>query len=123
VLRVVLGTWEDRITDGGISRHIEETVRVCRGGRALAQDLGVKIAVENHAGDMHSTELVGLIEAAGRDFVGANLDSGNALWTLEDPTSSLSGCPLCLTTTCAIPQSGSRRRALGCNGPRWAKAT
>jgi sugar phosphate isomerase/epimerase len=88
-LRVVLGTWEDRLTDGGISRHIEETVRVCRGGRALAQDLGVKIAVENHAGDLHSSELVGLIEAAGRDFVGANLDSGNALWTLEDPLDSL----------------------------------
>ncbi len=89
VLRVVLGTWEDRLTDGGIARHIEEMVRVCRGGRSLAQDLGVKIAVENHAGDMHSTELVGLIEAAGRDFVGANLDSGNALWTLEDPLDSL----------------------------------
>jgi sugar phosphate isomerase/epimerase len=100
VLRVVLGTWEDRLTDGGIARHIEETVRVCRGGRALAQDLGVKIAVENHAGDMHSTELVGLIEAAGRDFVGANLDSGNALWTLEDPMDSLERLgPYALTTS------------------------
>jgi sugar phosphate isomerase/epimerase len=89
VLRVVLGTWEDRLTDGGIARHVEETVRVCRGARALAQDLNVKIAVENHAGDLHSTELVGLIEAAGREFVGANLDSGNALWTLEDPIDSL----------------------------------
>jgi sugar phosphate isomerase/epimerase len=89
VLRVVLGTWEDRLTDGGIGRHVEETVRVCRGGRALAQDLGIRIAVENHAGDLHSTELVGLIEAAGRDVVGANLDSGNALWTLEDPLDSL----------------------------------
>jgi sugar phosphate isomerase/epimerase len=100
VLRVVLGTWEDRLTDGGISRHIEETVRVCRGGRSLAQDLGVKIAVENHAGDMHSSELVGLIEAAGREFVGANLDSGNALWTLEDPIDSLERLgPYTLTTS------------------------
>lgn len=100
VLRVVLGTWEDRLTDGGIARHIEETVRVCRGARARAQDLGVKIAVENHAGDLHSTELVGLIEAAGRDFVGANLDSGNALWTLEDPIDSLERLgPYALTTS------------------------
>jgi sugar phosphate isomerase/epimerase len=100
VLRVVLGTWEDRLTDGGIARHIEETVRVCRGGRALAQDLRVKIAVENHAGDLYSTELVGLIEAAGRDFVGANLDSGNALWTLEDPIDSLERLgPYALTTS------------------------
>jgi sugar phosphate isomerase/epimerase len=100
VLRVVLGTWEDRLSDGGIARHIEETVRVCRGARSLAQELGVKIAVENHAGDMHSTELVGLIEAAGRDFVGANLDSGNALWTLEDPLDNLERIgPYALTTS------------------------
>jgi hypothetical protein len=45
----------------------------------------VKVAVENHAGDMHSWELRELIETAGRDFVGANIDSGNAAWTLEDP--------------------------------------
>jgi sugar phosphate isomerase/epimerase len=100
VLRVVLGTWEDRLSDGGIARHVEETVRVVRGGRALAQDLGVKIAVENHAGDLHSTELVSLIEAAGRDVVGANLDSGNALWTLEDPIDSLERIgPYAITTS------------------------
>lgn len=100
VLRVVLGTFEDRLTDGGIAPHMEATVRVCRGARARAQDAGVKIAVENHAGDLHSTELVSLIEAAGRDFVGANLDSGNALWTLEDPLESLERLgPYALTTS------------------------
>ena len=89
VLRVVLGTFEDRLTEGGIDRHIEQVVTVCRGQRARAVDANVKIAVENHAGDMHSTELVRLVEAAGRDYVGVNLDSGNALWTLEDPIDSL----------------------------------
>ena len=74
VLRVVLGTWEDRLTDGGIARHIDEVVRVCRSQRSRATDAGVKIAIENHAGDMHSTELVQLVEAAGKDFVGVNLD-------------------------------------------------
>jgi hypothetical protein len=34
---------------------------------------------------MQARELKTLIEAAGRDFVGACLDSGNPLWTLEDP--------------------------------------
>jgi hypothetical protein len=49
---------------------------------------------------MHSTELVQLIEAAGRDYVGANLDSGNALWTLEDPLDSLERLgPYALTTS------------------------
>ncbi len=100
VLRVVLGTWEDRLTDGGIARHIEEVVKVCRSQKSRATDAGVKIAVENHAGDMHSTELVQLVEAAGKDFVGVNLDSGNAVWTLEDPIDSLRNlAPDTLTTS------------------------
>lgn len=85
VFRVVLGTAEDRKTEGGIQARIADTVKVLKACRAQALDLGVKIAVENHAGDMHSWELVQLIEAAGTDFVGANIDSGNAVWTLEDP--------------------------------------
>ena len=32
---------------------------------------------------------MGLIEEAGSDFVGANMDSGNAVWTLEDPIENL----------------------------------
>ena len=48
-------------------------------------DAGIKIAVENHAGDLHSRELVELIEKAGPEFVGATIDTGNSTWTLEDP--------------------------------------
>ena len=89
VFRVVLGTGEDRLTDGGIEARIADTVHVCRACRSQAMDAGVKIAVENHAGDMQAWELVTLIEAAGRDYVGANIDSGNACWTFEDPLSNL----------------------------------
>jgi hypothetical protein len=45
----------------------------------------LKIAIENHAGDMQARELKTLVEEAGRDFVGVCLDSGNPLWTIEDP--------------------------------------
>ena len=48
-------------------------------------DSGLKIAIENHAGDMQARELKMLIEEAGKDFVGACLDSGNPLWAIEDP--------------------------------------
>jgi sugar phosphate isomerase/epimerase len=34
---------------------------------------------------MQARELKMLIEEAGKDFVGACLDSGNPLWTIEDP--------------------------------------
>ncbi len=89
VLRVVLGQGNDRKTPGGIRARIKDTVAVCQGAKGLATDLRVKIAVENHAGDLRARELADLIDAAGPEFVGANLDSGNAMWTQEDPLASL----------------------------------
>ena len=100
VIRVVLGSAEDRKTPGGIEQRIADTVKVCQSQRSRAMDLGVKIAVENHAGDMHSRELVMLVQAAGKDFVGVNLDSGNACWTMEDPLENLENLgPYTLTTS------------------------
>lgn len=98
--RVVLGSREDRRTPGGIEARIEDTIKVLKSQRSLAQDLGVKVAIENHAGDMLAKELVTLIEGAGKDWVGANMDSGNATWTLEDPMDSLEKLgPYALTTS------------------------
>jgi sugar phosphate isomerase/epimerase len=85
VARVVLGSMEDRKSVGGIQARIADTVTVLKACRGDAERAGVKIAVENHAGDLHSWELRQLIEDAGPNFVGANVDSGNAVWTLEDP--------------------------------------
>lgn len=100
VIRVVLGGGEDRKSEGGIEARIADTVQVCKAGRNQALDAGVKIAVENHAGDLQAWELVTLIEAAGRDYVGANLDSGNACWALEDPLQNLLTLgPYVLTTS------------------------
>lgn len=89
VARCFLGNSNDRKTEGGIYEHIKNTVEVCKKNRARAQDAGVTIAVENHAGDMQAWELVMLIEEAGRDYVGATIDSGNATWALEDPLKNL----------------------------------
>jgi len=89
VLRVVLGNSGDRKTDGGIAARIDDTVKVLKESKSLCEDLGVKVAMENHAGDMHSLELKSLVEQAGPDFVGVNLDSGNAVWTLETPLENL----------------------------------
>jgi 3-oxoisoapionate decarboxylase len=89
VARCYLGSRRDREGDGGIDRHIEEMVKVLKAVRTEAEDANVKIAVENHAGDMQAWELVKLIEAAGRSFVGATMDPGNATWALEDPMVNL----------------------------------
>jgi sugar phosphate isomerase/epimerase len=99
VARCVQGTREDRLTEGGIEARIRDTIQVLKAARSQALDAGVKIAIENHAGDMQGWELVNLIEEAGRDYVGATMDCGNATWTLEDPMRNLEALgPYAVTT-------------------------
>lgn len=89
VVRCYMGTFEDRKSEGGIDAHIKNTVEVFKKVRDKALAAGVKFAIENHAGDMQAWETVRLIEEAGRDYVGATMDSGNAVWALEDPMLNL----------------------------------
>ncbi len=89
VFRAVQGNARDRRSPGGIEARIAETVKVLKTVRTRALDAGVKIAIENHSGDMQGWELVSLIEAAGKDFVGITFDSGNAVSALEDPLAAL----------------------------------
>jgi len=86
VLRCAMGTREDR---PHLERCIEATVKALRSVRTQALDLGIRIAVENHAGDTQAREMKTLIEAAGTDFVGSCLDAGNPLWAIEDPLLTL----------------------------------
>jgi len=85
VARCYLGSMKDRKGPGGIERHVESTLVALKRIRPLALDLGIRLAIENHAGDLHSRELKELVERAGPDFVGVTLDTGNSTWTLEDP--------------------------------------
>ena len=86
VLRCAMGTREDRPQ---LERCIDATVKALRSVRSEALDLGIRIAVENHAGDTQAREMKTLIEAAGTDFVGSCLDAGNPLWAIEDPLLTL----------------------------------
>ena len=85
----MLGDASDRGTDGGIERNIEECVKALQAVKTRCETEGVKISIENHAGDLRSDELKALIEAAGKAHVGANIDPGNAVWALEDPLEHL----------------------------------
>jgi sugar phosphate isomerase/epimerase len=85
VMRCYLGTEADRLGAIPIEGHMENTVKVLQSVRAEALDLGVKVALENHAGDLLAREMKTLITAAGTDFVGSNLDTGNPVWVAEDP--------------------------------------
>lgn len=88
-IKAYLGNSADRSTELPLQRHIEETVKVLKSVRSVAVDHGVKIAMENHSGDLQSRELRDLIEEAGREWVGCNFDSGNPVMTLEDPHEAL----------------------------------
>ena len=48
-------------------------------------DAGVKMAIENHAGDMQARELKSSSRRPVRSIIGVCIDSGNAVWTIEDP--------------------------------------
>lgn len=87
IVRCYVGSSEDRGPE--LRTHIENAIATCRAVEAVAVELGVMIAVENHAGDLLSFELRDLIERAGPHFVGALFDAGNAAWTLEEPISAL----------------------------------
>ena len=87
VLRCFLGANADRST--GLDRHMQSTVETCQAIKSQAVDLSIRLAIENHAGDMQAWELKELIEKAGPDFVGACIDAGNPLWVAEDPLLTL----------------------------------
>jgi sugar phosphate isomerase/epimerase len=84
-VRCFMGSMDDRRNDTpGIEACMEETIKVFRSVRSEAQDWNVKIAIENHAGDMTARETLTVIQESG-DHVGANLDTGNPLWVMENP--------------------------------------
>ena len=88
-MRVFMGSWDDRTATTPIEQHIAETVKAMKSVRPVALDLGVKIAIENHNGDLQAREVRALIEEAGKDYVGSCLDTGNPMWAMEDPLVTL----------------------------------
>ena len=84
IVRCVLGTQADR-NPPGIESHQADMIKVLKANRSRILDSGVKLAIENHAGDQQARELKNLIEGAGPEIVGVCLDSGNPVWTIEDP--------------------------------------
>jgi len=85
-MRCVLGGDPERPQ---IEMHVDDMVKAVRGMRSRILDSGVKLAVENHGGDLQAREMKAMIEAAGPDVMGVCLDSGNPVWMLEDPHMTL----------------------------------
>ena len=84
-MRCFMGSSEDRLGPLPIEACMETTIKLFRSVKSEALDLGVKIALENHSGDMQARETRTVIEESGKDYVAACLDTGNPIWCVEDP--------------------------------------
>jgi sugar phosphate isomerase/epimerase len=100
-MRCVLGGDPERPQ---IEMHIDNMVKAVRGIRSRIADSGVKLAVENHGGDLQAREMKAMIEAVGADVMGVCLDSGNPVWMLEDPHMTLEML-ISYTETCHVRDS------------------
>src|SRR5579884_714434 len=98
-MRCFMGSSADRRGGRPIEELMESTIGVFRSVRSQALDLGILIALENHAGDMQAREVRTIIEESGKDFVGSCLDTGNPMWVMENPMVTLEILgPYALTT-------------------------
>ena len=84
-----IGAIDDRYLDGGIEAHMESVIKVMKSARSQALEAGIKFAFENHMGDLHSEELLTLINETGTDICGALFDPANALMSIENPMDAL----------------------------------
>lgn len=73
-----------RLGPGGWLRLRKESAARLREWRPVAEECGVRLALENHQ-DAGSDDLLWLCEQAGGDFCGITLDAGNPLAVGEDP--------------------------------------
>jgi 3-oxoisoapionate decarboxylase len=86
--RCVLAADREHLPPGPVEQHIETAARVLKAVKPQAIDAGVKIAIENHK-DLQAWEMRELIETAGKEFTGSLLDTGNPVFVMEDPMTTL----------------------------------
>lgn len=83
VLRTFAGfdRWHRRTN---VAAEIRRAVAGLKRVRRMAEDFGIRIAVENH-GDLTTDELLQVMQTVDSPWVGICLDVGNAMLTMEDP--------------------------------------
>jgi sugar phosphate isomerase/epimerase len=88
IVRTLMVSDRYQLPPGPLEKHLETGVRMLRDLRTYAMDAGVKIAVENHK-DINAWQTRELIEAAGKEYVGSYLDTGNPVFVAEDPMTTV----------------------------------
>lgn len=88
LMRAVIASERSALPPGPVEQHIDTMIKLLKTVRPQAVDAGIKIAIEVHK-DLQAWELKGLIEQAGPDFVGVYMDTGNPVFVLEHPLTTL----------------------------------
>ena len=88
IVRALLASDRYAMPEGSMERHIETAVKLLREVRTEAMDAGVKIGLENHK-ELQAWETRQVIEGAGKEFVGSYLDTGNPVFVMEDPATTV----------------------------------
>ena len=86
VMRVVGSSLQYRNQPHG--PQLERLATLFRDAVKVAEDWGIKMAVENHI-DFTSDEMVQLLESVDSPYLGINFDTGNFLRLLDDPVKAM----------------------------------
>lgn len=88
IVRCVIASDRAALPPGPVEQHIETMVRLLKTVRPQVVDAGLKIAIEVHK-DLQAWEFKQLIEEVGKDYVGTYMDTGNPVFVLEHPLTTL----------------------------------
>jgi sugar phosphate isomerase/epimerase len=88
IVRALVASDRFAMPPGPVEPHVDTVVRLLREVRSQVKDAGLKIAIENHK-ELQAWQTRELIEAAGTDFVGSYLDTGNPVFVAEDPMTTV----------------------------------
>lgn len=87
-MRGVLASERAAFPPGPVEQHMETAVKLLKAVRSQVMDAGMKIIIEVHK-DLLAWELKQVVEAAGKEFVGVYMDTGNPVFVLEHPMTTL----------------------------------
>jgi sugar phosphate isomerase/epimerase len=88
IVRAVIASERTALPPGPIDAHIETVLRLLKAVRTQVLDAGLKVAIEVHK-DLLAWQLRQLVEAAGTDTTGVYMDTGNPVFVLEHPLTTL----------------------------------
>jgi sugar phosphate isomerase/epimerase len=88
LVRCLFAGMRSQLPPGSIEQHIETMVRLVKTVRSEVLDAGLKLAFEVHK-DLQAWEFKMFLDEAGPDFVGIYLDTGNPVFVLEHPLTTV----------------------------------